>query len=122
MRRSFTTACRKAGVEGFRFHDLRHTIASQLVMNGVGLKAVQELLGHSVLKMTMRYAHLSQAHLQEAVAVLKKFGDGHQMDTKGPKTKKADNPSIANPLKSLSKYGRDGRIRTADFLLPKQAR
>jgi len=97
VRRSFTTACRKAGVEGFRFHDLRHTFASQLVMNGVGLKAVQELLGHSDLKMTMRYAHLSQAHLQEAVAVLNKLGDGHQMDTKGPKTKRADTPSIANP-------------------------
>ena len=74
------------GPDGTRFYDVRRSFTTAC-------------LGHSVLKMTMRYAHLSQAHLQEAVAVLNKFGDGHQMDTKGPKTKKADNPSIANPLK-----------------------
>ena len=67
-------------------------------MNDVSLKAVQELLGHADLKMTMRYAHLSQAHLREAVAVLNKLGSGHQMDTKDPKTKRADNPTIANLL------------------------
>ena len=64
---------RRAGLENFRFHDLRHTFASHLVMNGVGLKAVQELLGHADIKMTMRYAHLSQAHLRDAVAVLNNF-------------------------------------------------
>lgn len=94
---SFASACKKAGLEDFRFHDLRHTFASHLVMNGVGLKAVQELLGHADIKMTMRYAHLSQAHLKEAVAVLSKIGHGHQMDTKAPKVKGADNLSIANP-------------------------
>jgi site-specific recombinase XerD len=45
-------------------------------MNGVGLKAVQELLSQADLKMTMRYAHRSQAHLQEAVAVLNDLGTG----------------------------------------------
>jgi integrase len=73
---SFANACRKA-IDGFRFHDLRHTFASQLIMNGIILKAVQELLGDSDLKMTMRYAHLPQAHLQEAVAVLNKLVNGH---------------------------------------------
>ncbi len=70
IKRSFTTACRRAGIRDFHFHDLRHTFASHLVMNGVDLKTVQELLGHKSLTMTLRYSHLSQAHKKEAVKAL----------------------------------------------------
>ena len=51
-------------------HMLRHTYASHLAMRGVGLRVVQELLGHATLEMTMRYAHLSPDHKAEAVQVL----------------------------------------------------
>ncbi|MDI6864623.1 tyrosine-type recombinase/integrase [Thermodesulfovibrio yellowstonii] len=70
LKRSFATACRRAGIKDFHFHDLRHTFASQLVMSGADLKTVQELLGHKSLTMTLRYSHLSQAHKREALKAL----------------------------------------------------
>jgi integrase len=58
----FGSACKRAGVRGFVWHDLRHTFASRLVMNGVDIPTVMELMGHKDIKMTMRYAHLSKDH------------------------------------------------------------
>lgn len=49
---------KKAGLRKMGWHSLRHTFASQLVMKGAPLKAVQELLGHATIGMTMRYSHL----------------------------------------------------------------
>jgi site-specific recombinase XerD len=64
-------ACQKAAnLQRIRFHDLRHSFASQLVMAGVPLIAVQQYLGHSDLAMTMRYAHLSPSARLDYVARL----------------------------------------------------
>jgi integrase len=67
IRTAFSTALETAEIKGFRFHDLRHTAASHMVMRGAGLKDVQEILGHADMKMTMRYSHLSPAHLRATV-------------------------------------------------------
>ncbi|RJQ56456.1 MAG: site-specific integrase [Desulfobacteraceae bacterium] len=68
--RSFRSACTRAGIHDFHFHDLRHTFASHVIMKGGSLKDVQELLGHSSMAMTLRYSHLSQQHKRNAVNLL----------------------------------------------------
>ncbi len=64
------------GRPDLRFHDLRHSFASQLVVNGVGLQVVQKLLGHQDIQTTLRYAHLQPGALTSAVATL---GSGGQV-------------------------------------------
>lgn len=61
---------RIAGLGHIRVHDLRHTFASQLVMEGVDLRTVQELLGHSEYSTTLIYSHLTDAHVREAIKKL----------------------------------------------------
>ncbi len=68
VRTPWETALRKAGITDFRFHDLRHSAASYLAMNGASLAEIAEVLGHKTLQMVKRYAHLSEAHTAKIVA------------------------------------------------------
>ncbi len=70
VRTGFNASLEKAGIRDFRFHDLRHTFGSHMVMQGVDLKTVQQIMGHKDIKMTMRYAHLAPRHVQETVQKL----------------------------------------------------
>lgn len=63
--RAWNSACKRAGIEDFRFHDLRHTWASWLIQSGVPLSVLQEMGGWESIEMVRRYAHLAPNHLTE---------------------------------------------------------
>ncbi len=70
IRTAFENARSRAGIKNLRFHDLRHTFATRLVLAGVDLASVSKLLGHSTIQMTMRYAHPTPEALKNAVSKL----------------------------------------------------
>jgi integrase len=76
VRTPWETVLKRAGITDFRFHDLRHSAASYLAMNGASMAEIAEVLGHKTLQMVKRYAHLSDAHTAGVVAKmnLKIFG------------------------------------------------
>jgi integrase len=78
IRRAWEAARQQANIPDFRFHDLRHSAASYLAMDGASLAEIAEILGHKTLAMVKRYAHLSEAHTAGVVARMNKkiFGIG----------------------------------------------
>lgn len=67
VKRAFATACRKAKIEGLQLRDLRHGFATFFIINGGDIRRLKELLGHSDIKLTLRYAHLSQDFILSSV-------------------------------------------------------
>jgi len=68
LRKAWVSALEAAGIEKFRFHDLRHSCASYLAMNGASQVEIAHILGHKTLSMVKRYAHLSEGHTSKVVA------------------------------------------------------
>jgi integrase len=98
--------CLLAGLRKIGWHALRHTFASTLVKKGVSLKAVQELLGHSDIRMTMRYAHLGYSELRAAIDVLEpqkdygqQVGNDHDSGLANHKFSEMDNVDYLAPEK-----------------------
>ena len=67
-RKAWGTVLKKAEITDFKFHDCRHSAASELAMNGARLHEIAAILGHKTLAMVQRYAHLSEAHTTGIVA------------------------------------------------------
>ncbi len=72
IKRAFSTACERAGIEDLRFHDLRHTFATRLVRRGVDLVIIKELMGHASIVTTQRYLHSQASEKLQAVETLTK--------------------------------------------------
>ena len=73
IRAPWEAARKESGLQNFRFHDLRHSCASYLAMNGATDREIQEILGHRSTVMTRRYSHLSQNHTR---GVLERMNEG----------------------------------------------
>jgi integrase len=84
IKKAWVTITEDAKLSAFRFHDLRHDFASKLVVAGVPLNTVRDLLGHSDLQTTLRYAHLAPDHKAEAVEMIRvalhRDGDSENSD------------------------------------------
>ena len=91
IRTAFERAVAEAQLDGFVFHDCRHHFASWFVMRGGALAALQQLLGHKTLAMTMRYAHLNREHLRAEVAKTERSGPDQPMVS----TKLVESPADA---------------------------
>jgi site-specific recombinase XerD len=95
----FEKAITKAELVDFHWHDLRHTFASRLTMAGVGLRAVQDALGHKSVAMTVRYSHLAPDFLQDVVdKLVPKPAEATQDERTGTTTDTGAIPQIAEQV------------------------
>jgi integrase len=79
LHREWQAVLKEAGIENFRWHDMRHDFASQLVMAGVDIYTVCKMLNHSDVKITMKYAHLAPDRMKNAVQVLNRRTKGEKI-------------------------------------------
>jgi len=88
LRTAFERALKRAGIEDFRFHDLRHTAASQMYMSGLDIKFIKEIGGWKTLQMVDRYSHISMEHKRVSMLIF----ESHlhpSIDTKPQQIKRA---------------------------------
>jgi len=75
IKHSFSTACKRARIEGLRFHDLRHTAATRMLESGVDIATVSKILGHSDINLTIKTYYHPEKSLRDAVEKLSNFAN-----------------------------------------------
>ena len=96
QRRLFAKALAEAGINEFRFHDLRHTFASHFIMRTNNLPVLQEIMGHATPQMTQRYAHLASGHISMQ---MQRFAEGLALN--GPQSQQNALPAPQIPTAAL---------------------
>ncbi len=116
--RVWMPAVKQAGIEWATWHDLRHTFASRLAMNGHNEGTIAALLRHSTTALVKRYAHLSPSHLKAAVEGVAGFGRPTRADQTGKvpeeKTRTISNGTVTETVKVGSVGERSGESKTAE--------
>jgi integrase len=80
LKRAFNLLCKEANVKNFVFHDIRHTAATRMVAAGIDLAVVREVLGHSDISTTMRYAHPVPEQKKKAIEALNNYTSGKNIN------------------------------------------
>ena len=120
--KAWKKALRKAGIENFRWHDLRHTWASWHIQAGTPLHILQEMGGWSEAKMVRRYAHLAPEHLVPYADKLETVvnNEPHLATFFTTFDERKTQAANANHLSKKGKFGAPGEIRTPDQLVRSQ--
>jgi len=98
LKEAFKAACERAGIEGFRFHDLRHTAASLLAGGGCDIITLQHILGHKSLSMTQRYAHLIPGRLDRTREIMQRFWQDAVSQAGGTKGTQSGGQAEGRPI------------------------
>lgn len=96
IRKAWETALRRAKIENFRFHDLRHTAASYLAMDGATAPQIAEILGHKSLQMVKRYSHFNKAHIAKVMTSMSRNRFGNQTDAVSSGNAKNSNEDVGD--------------------------
>ena len=119
VKTTFDKARQKAGLNDFRFHDLRHSFASRLVQKGIPIYEVMHLTGHKSLAMVQRYSHLGPDYQNRAIDALNEYG--HSFGTEGQNESEEDgvlngqNPKVSLGVLMVEPNGIEPMTSTMPF-------
>ena len=96
VKKSFSAACREAGITNFTFHDLRHTFGTRLADAGVDVVKIKELMGHASIVTTMRYIHATDQGKRGAITVLSEYRQKRRYKSVIDEKRQAVQPAVSH--------------------------